>query len=239
MLAQKYNRALKHIYEDYSDKEIQQFWVPFIPYAFDEYSNSKIKIMIIGQEPVGWGHFDSIHFEENLLTCKKNQRKFKYLTEFNSKYFMNAENTDLKESRQSRRSPLWVFIKKVAQNFNKTDNRRSILWNNLFKITDDSETVHDMKLKALMDFNFLEDEIYAFNPNICIFTVGQYEQYLAKVLNYTSIKNMSSSYKSTIIQLHNFKKVFSVITNHPRYLQMNWYTDDFISKLNNNYSRIK
>ena len=239
MLPQLYNKALKKIYKSYTPKQISQFWVPFIPFAFDEYNKSKIKIMIIGQEPVGWGQYKSLKkIKKELKDCQKEKLLYSELIGFN-KLFMNAENNNLRESRNSRKAPFWSFAKKISIAFNETDDRRAVLWNNLFKLTDDSETDNELKLKALMDFNFLEGEIDEFEPDICIFTIGEYDKHLPKILDYTLYKNLSGSYKSNIIKLKNFKKVFAIVTNHPRYLQMNGYTDDFITKLKNSYKKFK
>ena len=238
MLSQLYNKAIKNIYKNYTTKEIGQFWSPFIPFAYDEYKRAKTKIMIIGQEPVGWGQYKSLKKKKELKDCQKEKLLYSELIGFN-KLFMNAENNNLKESRNSRKAPFWSFAKKISVSFNLTNDRRAILWNNLFKLTDDSEMVNELKLKALKDFNLLEEDIDEFKPDICIFTIGSYDEHLSKILDYNHNKDLTASYKSNIITLKKFEKVFAIVTNHPRYLQMNGYTDDFITKLRNSYRKFK
>ncbi len=194
-----YNSKLSDFYkaiENLDDCVTDKTFGPFIPYAFEEYFAAKRKIMIVGQQTMGW---------VPLKDAIKNNYYYKNFIELKE-----GSTKDFENGKGYYSSPFWRFATEINQSLNgSSSSRLAFIWNNLFKIEEDnyypdSKNLYELTMKY---FNILNEEIDIFKPEIVLMLTGpNYDWYFEKLWNekYENIQKTAISTEIEIRRLAEF-----------------------------------
>lgn len=188
---------------------------PFLTSPDEKYSNSKTKLLIIGQETKGW---DNISSEiEGLMSVYE---------EFNlgKKYYS---------------SPFWNVTRKVERILGIEEY--SCAWTNLNKYDINSKRPKGKHEKEISKFDdLLISEIKILKPDVCIFFTGpHFDSRLIKIYEGIKFKE-EENWKRNQFQLVSLKHEnlpeLSIRTYHPKYLRMQKHEPQFLELIKENFA---
>lgn len=204
-------------YKEWSPSEGSSYvWQHF--YCTNEYLNSKIKIMFIGQESYGWGYEEGV----------------KESMEFTKYFLYNSYNTIF-----------WEFMYELESKINgdKEFNKYSFFYSNIFRICVDSNNnneikhlIYNIKLtnEYIKNIQTLYKEIKIVKPDIIIFLSGpNYDKYITNIFKYVYFKQVNDMYSTRELSriINENLPINTFRLYHPMYA--NRYRDKYWDKVIN------
>jgi hypothetical protein len=177
------------------------------------YSTASVRLMIIGQETLGWGEeIDSGQSAPELVEALKHEyRSF----DLGSKY---------------RSTPFWNAADCLYDLLNPGGASRAFVWTNLVKMDCERRRPTSVLEDSIAAMNLVEAEIVAFAPNVVVFFTGpRYDDRLLRTFPGARLESRSRTV-STLV--HPDLPVRMFRTYHPKYLRMSrqWSTlNDIVS----------
>lgn len=169
------------------------------------YENSKIKLLIVGQETKGWHNINS-----------------------GIEHLMNIyEKFDLGRNYYS--SPFWNITRKVERALEIEEY--SCAWTNLNKYDVNAKRPKGIYEKEISSFDdILVDEIELLNPDICVFFTGpHFDTRLKKIYNNLIFQAEDDWKTNQLVSLkHEKLPKITIRTYHPKYLRMQKFESAFI-----------
>ena len=144
---------------------------PLLIKVDEEYINSEIKVMIVGQETDGW------HGELNLA----NKSVDDLMGGYSDYFYKNSKN-----GKERGKRAFWnkknysYFESELSKYFINKDKTVSFIWNNISKIGNAGRGRPNKEILNLERscFNILKEEFYILKPDIIIFTTGKRDSYI-------------------------------------------------------------
>jgi len=120
-----------------------------------EYAACGTRLMIVGQEPLGWGEWvrddsDNDHALAELL----------------------RGYDDFALGANYRRSPFWSAANSIFARLNPNAGQRSYLWSNLIKIAENGHRPSSEVEESICSLKLLESELKAYKPDVAVFFTG-------------------------------------------------------------------
>lgn len=197
---------------------------PLLLRVDQSWENSRLKVMIFGQETNKWGWRQEVDGSTNLF--EYNLNSIEHLLQLYYDFFF---------IRNGIYSPFWQFfnsIKKYLQD--RCD--ASVVWNNINKIgileAGCSSQIYDITKSF---FNIVKDEIDILKPDIIIFLTGpRYDDKIKDSLGPFNKKNIEDFNPNQMCSIefesnYGFSKVLR--TYHPAYLRRQMLTDTYINQV--------
>ena len=178
---------------------------PLLMSETKEYENSKLKLLIIGQETNGWGEYS-----ENIEQGMEHYLSFNLGSEYYS-------------------SPFWNVTRKIENILG--NNKYSCAWTNLNKFDDNSNRPEGEVAKKISEIDsLLIDEIKILKPDIVIFfTSHHFDDRIMNIFNgaeFNTLKDFTINHCSSI--KHKDLPSFSFRTYHPNYLRRSGLENGFL-----------
>jgi len=127
---------------------------PFVPYVFDEYSASTVKLIIVGQQTWGWQPFKEA-LEKRML--------FPELQDYTKGF---------KLGEQYRATPFWDFAHKLNARLNP-GNPLGFVWTNLAKLEQENDLPGDPFMQFVKtEFCLMFREIEVLEADAVVFLTG-------------------------------------------------------------------
>ncbi len=178
---------------------------PILTSPREKYENSKIKLLIIGQETKGWNNIQS--GVEGLMNV--------------------YEKFDLGRNYYS--SPFWNVTRKVERALEIEEY--SCAWTNLNKYDVGAKRPKGSYAKDISNFDdILLSEIEILKPDVCIFFTGpDFDSRLKNIYNNIVFQKEEGWKTNQLVTLkHNNLPEISIRTYHPKYLRMKKFEQNFI-----------
>ncbi len=178
---------------------------PFLTSPGERYRNSKIRLLIIGQETNGW--YDIQSKIEGLMNVYE---------EFNlgEKYYS---------------SPFWNVTRKVERALEIEEY--SSAWTNLNKYDVNSKRPQGSHEKEISKFDdLLLSEIEILKPDICVFFTGPHFDFrLKNIYDGIEFRKEDNWKTNQLVTLkHEKLPTISIRTYHPKYLRMKKFESPFL-----------
>jgi len=197
---------------------------PFVPYIFDEYESSKIKLMFVGQQTNGGPSI------KDLI-----DQKISYPELFED--WVEFKHNDA-SSKSHYNSPFWNFIHKVCKEIGI--NKLGFVWSNIVKFESNNscprKEIYEIGRKF---FNTMPLEIKAVEPDMVVFLTGPNYDWAIKdafpEVFFSTVRNLPIRQFS---EVNNFpaKKCFRL--HHPRYLRTySENNDTLVRAIAENYNK--
>lgn len=197
----------KNIVEQFPERNLMG---PLLMSETNEYENSKVKLLIIGQETNGWGY----HSE------KIKQGMSDYLS-FNlgEKYIS---------------SPFWNVTRKIESALG--NNKYSCSWTNLSKYDDDTKRPEGEVAEKISKIDtLLLEEIEILKPDFIIFFTSHHFDYrIKKIFDNIEFKSIDDFTIKQCSKLnHQSLPINTFRTYHPKYLRISGLENKFIELIKN------
>jgi hypothetical protein len=186
---------------------LRQLNGPFLLATNDDYERISPRAMIFGQENNGWleGHYLFWLTTLGLEDCLSPYRSF-----------------DIGGYRPGVFGRYFALLRRTIRGEITDDNRRSVLWNNLFKFNHDGKaTIYSPLLQAILKLqgDIVLEEIKVLRPDVVIFLTGpRYDWVIEQLLNAT-IRPLSPFPKNELAHVVSASlPPLSFRTYHPGYL---------------------
>lgn len=231
-------KQLAGLYEDYKKKWekaatetspdfLERLSSPLLLSARDAWPNSKKRLLMVGQETLGWG------FQEGEYYPWDGSPIISFLDFLNVSNAVQLlqngyEHFDFsKHQPENYRSPFWQTYRTLREKL-ENDMEWSILWSNLFRFSVDGGSVigscTEDELSTVSNLNrgILNDEIATLKPSCVIFFTGpNYDFELERCfqgIEYSQFK--AHPVREVALLKHPALPTKSYRTYHPRYLFM-------------------
>jgi hypothetical protein len=208
---------------------------PLLLHIFDEWLQSRNRVLVVGQETFSWG-LDSYYHGRPGRACLN--CPFEPVTTFakwrelpdgtGTKALLHAyEIFDFAKTQPlTSRSPFWRAFRELMEKIEGRNSRRAIMWSNLFRVDWNGGSV----LKAEEQFRhmissaqryLLRDEIAILQPGSVVFVTGpKYDFELKAEFEGVDFQQVDSSPTRRLARLvHPQLPRTSFRTYHPSYLQ--------------------
>lgn len=116
----------------------------------EEYEQSKIKVLIVGQQTNGWDVLTNS--TDEILECY----------------------TDFQMGVNYRNSPFWRAACQLNDEINPVGPERAFLWSNLVKVDQDGERPSNIVEELIGKSDLLQEEMRILQPQVVIFLTGPY-----------------------------------------------------------------
>jgi hypothetical protein len=188
---------------------------PLLMSETKEYENSKIKLLIIGQETNGWGKYS-----ENIKQGMEHYLSF----DLGSEYYS---------------SPFWNVTRKIEKILG--NNKYSCAWTNLNKFDDNSDRpVGEVEKKISEIDSLLVDEIQILKPDIVIFFTSHHFdnriKNIFKGIEFNSLESFTLNQCSSLKHKNLPKNCYR--TYHPNYLRRSGLEAEFLELIKGTIANI-
>jgi hypothetical protein len=222
---------LKTLYDDYypflidflkSNNALERnISFPLLIKPFQEYFESDIKLMIVGQETQSWSMSPNVKSIRNERIDGRVDSLMRLYEDFGLGKDMY--------------SPFWQFCRKLNSKFNSS--AKGFLHNNISKVDENGKTpLWDIfhGLSSTSSHSIITKEFEILKPNLVVFTTGKkLENCLRSVFNgikITVLNETISHVKHPLLPFHSYK------TEHPLTLRIRGHFDSVINFISNEVS---
>lgn len=165
---------------------------PLLMEVPEAYHLAPVKLMIVGQQTLGWGE-----------QCEDLDQLLALYREF-----------DL--GLECRRSPFWHAAHRLHRGLNPDGPERAFLWSNLVKVDQYGRRPEAAMEDSVCSLGLLAGEIEITKPDVVVFFTGAYDQRLQSTfpgVEYEQVLPSAARLKHPALPVHSYR------TYHPRYLQ--------------------
>ena len=197
---------------------------PLILSVPDGYMESKTKLMVVGQQPYGWGFKKGVGRDSEWNSTKILMQKYRDFN-FGDKYI---------------RTPFWQAVHELHNCLNPLGPANGFLWSNLIAIDEWDKRPQAVE-ESICQLGLLSEEIKITQPDTIVFFTGpNYDERLGKTFNGLELEKIDNndSRKLAVVK-HAFLPARSFRTYHPNYLrrQNHWQYVNEIADLIKNGTR--
>ena len=189
-----------------------QLSAPLLLNPPSEYFSLQNRLMIVGQETLGWG--------EELSADDSTSDLVAALRSGYSNFALGAGY---------RSTPFWAAANQLFKVLNPAATTRCYLWSNLVKMDDAGRRPNAELERVVADLGLLEAEIESYDPQVVIFFTGPY--YDARLVATFPGAELVRHSKPVARLVHPNLPTRTFRTYHPRYLRMSrqWHALDEIA----------
>ncbi len=206
-LYEKNSIKIREVRDTFPDDDLEG---PFLIYPCEEYLNSKIKMMIIGQQTNGW-------------ECNVN--------DFDEQLFC-YDGFDL--GRNYNSSPFWNIYHKLERSILNKDY--CTVWGNVNKYDLECDKPYGEYENKISELDYiLKDEINILKPNIIIFICGYtFDERIENIYKQANFKTVFDWTFNQMVKIeHSDLPEHTYRTYHPKYLRMSKLENRIINTLSN------
>lgn len=174
---------------------------PLLVHPTDEYARSRTRLMIVGQETLGWGEgLNSAESPEVLR--EKLQQGYR----------------DFDLGANYKATPFWDASNQLYFGLNPSATSRAFIWTNLVKM-DNARRRPGLEFESSISaLNLLDAELAAFKPQVVVFFTGpRYDDLLLRTF---AGATLTPVVKSLFRVEHPSLPIHSFRTYHPKYLRL-------------------
>ncbi len=180
-----------------------QMSAPQLVHPTDAYRQTRTRLMIVGQETLGWGDNDSVPRDKSVPDiCAALRQGYR----------------DFNLGGRYGHTPFWSASNRLFHALNPEATERAFIWTNLVKIDDGGKRPSPDIVEQTAALALLEAEVRAFEPQVVVFFTGpNYDALLQRTFRGVVLSHVA---KSLARVEHPALPVNSFRTYHPRYLRM-------------------
>ncbi len=176
---------------------------PQLVHPTDAYRHARVRLMIVGQETLGWGDNGSIPTNQSLSDICDSLR---------------TGYRDFNLGGGIGHTPFWSASNRLFHALNAGAAERAFIWSNLVKMDDAGKRPGREIQDAIAELGLLQAEVREFEPEVVVFFTGpNYEALLLRTFPDAVLIPVG---KSLARVEHPALPINSFRTYHPRYLRM-------------------
>jgi len=199
---------------------------PLLVAVSDSWLASKFRILVVGQEVLGWSFSEGSYYDWSFAPIR-NFQDFKANADAVEALIQGYKNFDYsKYQPENARGPFWSAYRKLRIAL-EGDVDSSILWTNLFRMSIDGGSVFrngspdEILSLCEVQTGLLTDEIGILKPNVVVFFTGpNYDHALARecpTIEYSAFESRTA--RVAAVLSHPKLPPCSIRTYHPGYLR--------------------
>ena len=180
---------------------------PLVIDAPPEYEAAQVRLMIVGQETLGWG--------ESIAPTRDSEDILETLRDW---------YRDFDRGARYRATPFWQAAHQLFTTLNPSATARAFIWSNLYKMDVGGRRPPVDREAEINDAHILQTEVMALRPEVVVFFTGpQYDRRLIDCFPNATFTQISRTLARVA---HPTLPLLSFRTYHPKYLRLSrqWAT---------------